>query len=443
MPSPLPCPHCTNNDGASVLLVPDHGLLQESVCPSCHGRFLTREQVEDLVVDKMGVAVSLLRQLTDLYPGHSLTCPACTGAMNLLLLRGIYLDLCLFCGGLWFDEGELSQFTLGLVEEVNLEEHRIMPQDAAPSLQWLDAIKKTAGAALQEILAILKSEQPHMHEVKPLDADPSQRQMQKGHHGLYLHKHEIAEHQIETALSDFYNYTNYDFSFLANNHHGVLLDEIKQDDLKLVQTRLKKENIDSSIFMGQDMALPLAKKLSGGQIREDGIEFKDAFSRSFVVTWDRFLVLSISDILRIHQKDYNKDFIVHSGPSNIGRRIAIVDPVHERKDERATHQVFRLFEYITIEGQRGHLEAHREYAESDTAALRGHDTSGGDETFIELAQASMEAKQASPHLLVNPGVKRRAENSTDNVPLFRSRRFYERSLRWLLWKAKQSTGDTA
>ena len=93
----------------------------------------------------MGVAIGLLRQLTELYPGHSLTCSSCAGSMNLLLLRGIYLDLCLFCGGIWFDEGELSQFTLGLVEEVNLEDHRIMPQDAAPSLQWLDAIKKQPG----------------------------------------------------------------------------------------------------------------------------------------------------------------------------------------------------------------------------------------------------------------------------------------------------------
>ena len=444
MTSVLDCPHCHEHDGSQRALTPAYGQLQEAVCASCDGRFLSREQVEDLVVHKMGVDVGLLRQLTELYPGHSLTCPECQRAMNLLLLRGVYVDLCLSCGGLWFDAGELTQFTLGLVEELSPEETAPAEQtEHQPSTDLVEEFKEKAGFALQEFLNIIQNKREPTFEPSQQAHGTSEKKMQKGEFGLYLHEPSLTESDVEAALRDFSNYTEYDFTFLATNHHGLLLDEIDQSDLKLVQSRLKKKNLDTAIVSEQRLALPLAKKLSGGQIVENGIEFKDAFARSFVVPWDRFLVLSISDVLRIKQKAFNKDLIAWYGggrnhsPFGVGSARA-TEPVYERKDERATHLFVRLFEYLTLEGQRGHLEAHQEYAESDTAILRSEVPSHGSEIFIELAQASLAAKQASPHVMLNPGVQCLAEGNSKSVPLFRSRRFYERSLKWLYWKAKQS-----
>jgi Zn-finger nucleic acid-binding protein len=94
------------------------GSVGEDVCPRCGGRFLAPEITERVVVDELGVEREVLREIAALFSGLKLPCPGCRGLMSPLRLRGVHVDLCLLCGGLWLDTGELAALTSGRHVEV-------------------------------------------------------------------------------------------------------------------------------------------------------------------------------------------------------------------------------------------------------------------------------------------------------------------------------------
>ncbi|MBM4283299.1 MAG: hypothetical protein FJ137_21990, partial [Deltaproteobacteria bacterium] len=94
-------------------LASGQGALGEDVCPRCRGRFLNGALTERVVIDELGVERGILRELAGFFSGARLPCAGCGAAMRPLGLRGVAVDLCLGCGGLWLDAGELSRLSGG------------------------------------------------------------------------------------------------------------------------------------------------------------------------------------------------------------------------------------------------------------------------------------------------------------------------------------------
>ncbi len=81
------------------------------ICPSCRGRFLGRDRVEQAVVTEGGISRESLLMLAELCGGENLPCPGCNQETTRLQLRGQWLDVCFACGGMWFDAGEYESMT--------------------------------------------------------------------------------------------------------------------------------------------------------------------------------------------------------------------------------------------------------------------------------------------------------------------------------------------
>src|SRR5690606_21749462 len=101
------CPRC---GGA---LAEERGALFEDVCPAGHGRFLPPAAAERLLFDEEGLDRETLRELAAHFAGQRLLCPGCGASMSPLTVRAVAADLCLSCGGLWLDEGELAKLSGG------------------------------------------------------------------------------------------------------------------------------------------------------------------------------------------------------------------------------------------------------------------------------------------------------------------------------------------
>lgn len=75
-------------------------------CPKCHGIFLDKNELKKLSGD-----ADLNKHLRDMvgYDVDSqLICPACGGLMDAEHVRGVEVEVCLSCFGLWLDHGELD-----------------------------------------------------------------------------------------------------------------------------------------------------------------------------------------------------------------------------------------------------------------------------------------------------------------------------------------------
>ena len=107
------CPRCP-----TIALTAGHGAVGEDVCARCGGRFLAPEITDRVVVDELGVERELLREIAALFSGLKLPCPGCRALMRPLRLRGVHVDLCFSCGGLWLDSGELFSLSSGRHAEI-------------------------------------------------------------------------------------------------------------------------------------------------------------------------------------------------------------------------------------------------------------------------------------------------------------------------------------
>jgi Zn-finger nucleic acid-binding protein len=110
-----PCPRCRERcalSSADVDLARFH-------CLRCGGLFLARDGAQQLLERHLGLAPDVLRSLSAHHGGRSIWCPGCTAKMALLQLKGRAIDLCLTCGGLWLDHGELTAISGGRFRERN------------------------------------------------------------------------------------------------------------------------------------------------------------------------------------------------------------------------------------------------------------------------------------------------------------------------------------
>jgi Zn-finger nucleic acid-binding protein len=77
------------------------------VCPKCKGIWLDEGELKKLLKD---------RKLTNYLTKHigtksksPMVCPKCGNTMDIESVEDIEVDVCLLCGGVWLDEGELEE----------------------------------------------------------------------------------------------------------------------------------------------------------------------------------------------------------------------------------------------------------------------------------------------------------------------------------------------
>lgn len=104
------CPRC------DVILVSDPPF--GARCPRCAGHHLDAAVAGPLLEREVGQSLDQLRELAGMFAGTRLPCPECSGEQSPVTLRGVPLDLCLGCGAVWLDAGELRAITEGRIEEV-------------------------------------------------------------------------------------------------------------------------------------------------------------------------------------------------------------------------------------------------------------------------------------------------------------------------------------
>jgi hypothetical protein len=78
-------------------------------CGSCGGRMVPAPEVADFVTTRLHLDLTMLRELAEQFAGDAPDCPSCTRRMSPVTMKGQAVDLCLGCGSLWVDAGELER----------------------------------------------------------------------------------------------------------------------------------------------------------------------------------------------------------------------------------------------------------------------------------------------------------------------------------------------
>ena len=88
-------------------LVPEqHKDVTVDACPKCKGIFLDKNELKKLTGD--ADLNKYLRDMVGYDVDSQLICPACGGLMDAEHVRGVEVEVCLTCFGLWLDHGELD-----------------------------------------------------------------------------------------------------------------------------------------------------------------------------------------------------------------------------------------------------------------------------------------------------------------------------------------------
>jgi Zn-finger nucleic acid-binding protein len=122
---------------------------------------LWADAAEALLHRDLDLEIAELHELARSYAGKSLNCPCCIAKMSPLQLKGESVDLCLGCGALWLDPGEIQAITRrtrglpeppqteGIEELCRMEERRRPPNPRVDRIFWiLTAISLMASVGL-------------------------------------------------------------------------------------------------------------------------------------------------------------------------------------------------------------------------------------------------------------------------------------------------------
>lgn len=101
---PTHCPVCRTD------LRPSKGKLNLEVdeCPQGHGAFVDSRRITQVVAE---TTAERLRELPPEGEVDSVRCPSCSTAMATVHVGELALESCPSCGGMWFDTGDLRQFS--------------------------------------------------------------------------------------------------------------------------------------------------------------------------------------------------------------------------------------------------------------------------------------------------------------------------------------------
>ena len=102
------CPKCNNEKMIEHSL--GSGIYR---CSNCSSHWLDYKPVESYLVERDQMTAKAFRTIWDLKSDKSptLKCPRDHSDLNLFSYKGIELDFCMKCKGLWFDALEMENFT--------------------------------------------------------------------------------------------------------------------------------------------------------------------------------------------------------------------------------------------------------------------------------------------------------------------------------------------
>lgn len=105
------------------------------VCPKCKGVWLDKGELQKLLKD---------RKLSNFLTKHigtksksPMVCPRCGNTMDIESVEDIDVDVCLLCGGVWLDEGELEE-----LEKISKEGYELDMESKQKELEEEKKFKK-------------------------------------------------------------------------------------------------------------------------------------------------------------------------------------------------------------------------------------------------------------------------------------------------------------
>ena len=120
----MTCPRC----GSEFALAVQAGNLGEAICAKCNGRFIDAMAVNRVIVEGLGISADILQDLPNVSGGQGFSCPACSTTTQHFALKGVAVERCPKCQGIWLDKGELLQLGKGEFEE----KHLVPPEGPEP-----------------------------------------------------------------------------------------------------------------------------------------------------------------------------------------------------------------------------------------------------------------------------------------------------------------------
>jgi len=102
------CPACVGDGGVALQAGAD---LDGCWCQRCGGVLLPATGSERVLHQLLALDRAALMELAEGFGGRRFACPWCTARMRCLVVRGVDLDLCFHCGGLWLETGELERLS--------------------------------------------------------------------------------------------------------------------------------------------------------------------------------------------------------------------------------------------------------------------------------------------------------------------------------------------
>jgi len=118
------------------------------VCPKCHGIWLDKGELDKLLKDRK-LSNYLTKHIGT--KSHSpMVCPRCGNTMDIETAEDVEVDVCLLCGGVWLDEGELEDLQKKAEEgyeldteakEMELEEEKRFKQKHSKLHKFLNKFK--------------------------------------------------------------------------------------------------------------------------------------------------------------------------------------------------------------------------------------------------------------------------------------------------------------
>lgn len=119
--APIDCPRCDKAMKAEYVqkLGPD---VRIDVCEKCGGSWYDRGELAQTIKDRR-IADRLAE---DPIRGtmSSISCPRCGGRMRVRKEWDVEVDVCISCGGVWLDHGELDELEGQAVKDLDDEEKR-------------------------------------------------------------------------------------------------------------------------------------------------------------------------------------------------------------------------------------------------------------------------------------------------------------------------------
>jgi Zn-finger nucleic acid-binding protein len=164
----MDCPVCLKEMAEQVFFE-----VESNICQFCGGVWLDAGELADFI--KKGTVPQRLmanycidESLKKVEEGHR-NCPRCRNLLQLIVHKGINIDFCYRCRGVWFDKGELKQLLLEYYKQ-NDKQARTRKKRPAQEIQ---IIKGESGNDEDDIIRIFDDEiMEDVEEPEPVKQEP-------------------------------------------------------------------------------------------------------------------------------------------------------------------------------------------------------------------------------------------------------------------------------